>query len=54
MVAVGEGELVEGGQGPLQPDGRAPALLGKKVQRVESALHPGGLAPKRLRNKTMG
>jgi hypothetical protein len=29
-------------------------LLGKRVQRVESALHPGGLAPKRLRNETMG
>ena len=29
-------------------------MLGKRVQRVESALHPGGLAPKRLRNETMG
>ena len=29
-------------------------MLGKRVQRVESALHLGGLAPKRLRNETMG
>ena len=41
-VAAREGELVEGGQGPLQPGGRAPAVLGKRVQKVESALHPGG------------
>ena len=27
VVAVREGELVERGQGPLQPDGRAPAVL---------------------------
>ena len=33
--------VVEGRQGPLQP------LLGKRVQRVESALQPGGLALKR-------
>ncbi len=40
--------VVERGQGPLQP------VLGKRVQRVENALQPGGLAPKRLRNETMG
>ena len=40
--------VVERRQGSLQP------LLGKRVKRVESALHPGGLAPKRLRNETMG
>ena len=39
--------VVERRQGPLQ------TLMGKRVQRVESALHPGGLAPKRLRNETM-
>ena len=36
-------------QGHLQPDGRAPAGLGKRVQREEGPLHPGGLAPKRMR-----
>ena len=54
VVAVGEGELVGEGQDPLQPDGRVPAVLGKMMQRVESSLHPRGLAPKRLRNETMG
>ena len=54
VMAGREGELVEGGHGPLRPDGRARAVLGKRVQRVESALHPEGLAPKRLRNTTMG
>ena len=39
---------VERGQGPLQP------VMGERVQRVESTLHPGELAPKRLRNETMG
>ena len=48
------GELVGEGQGPLQPDGRAPAVLGKRVQREESPLYPGGLAPKRMRDVTMG
>ena len=41
VVAQG-GELVGVGQGSLQPDGRAPAVLGKKVQREESPLYPGG------------
>ena len=54
VVAMREGELVGEGQGPLQPDGRAPAVLGKRMQRVESSRHPGRLAPKRLRNETMG
>ena len=54
MVAVKEEELVGEGQGPLQPDGRAPTMLGKRVQRVESSLHPRGGAPERLRNETMG
>ena len=49
-----EGELVGEGQGPLQPDGRVSAMLGKRVQNVESSLHPGGAAPERLRNETMG
>jgi hypothetical protein len=48
VVAARQGEQVERGQPPLQP------VLGKRVQRVESALHPGGLAPQRLRNETMG
>ena len=39
---------VERGQGPLQP------VLGKRVPRVESTLHLGVLAPKRLRNQTLG
>ena len=39
--------VVERRQIPLQP------VLGKRVQRVESALHPGGLAPKRMRNETL-
>ena len=54
VMIVQEGELVGAGQGPLQPDGRAPAVLGMRVQRVESPLHPGGLAPKRMRNEAMG
>ena len=40
--------VVEGRQGPLQP------LPRKRVLRVESALLPGGLAPKRLRKETRG
>ena len=36
------------GQGSLQP------VPEKRVQRVESALHPGGLAPKMLRHETVG
>ena len=40
--------VVEGRQGPPQP------LPRKRVLRVESALLPGGLAPKMLRKETMG
>ena len=40
--------VVERRQGSLQP------MLGKRVRRVESALHTAELAPKRLRNGTMG
>ena len=54
VVAVREGELMGEGQGPLPSDGRAPTVLGKRVQRVESSLYPGGVAPKRLRDETMG
>ena len=42
VVAAQEGELVELGLGPLQPDGKAPAVLGERVQREENPLHPGG------------
>ena len=42
VVAAQEGELVELGLGPLQLDGKAPAVLGKRVQREENPLHPGG------------
>jgi hypothetical protein len=46
---LGEGELVRLRQGPLQPDSRTPAVLGKRVQREEVPLHPRGLAHKRMR-----
>lgn len=52
-MVVQEGELVGTGQGPMQPDGRAPTVLGKRVQRVESPLHPGELAPTRMKNEAM-
>ena len=48
VVAARGGELVGEGHGPLQHDGRAPAMLGKRVQRGESPLYPRGLAPKRV------
>ena len=54
VMAVRGGELVGEGQGPLHPDGRAPAVLGKTVQKVESSLHNGGLATKSMRNEAMG
>ena len=51
-VAAAQGGELEGGtQGPLQPDGRAPAVLGKREQREVDPLHPRGLAPKRLRDE---
>ena len=53
-VAAKGGELVGEGQGALQPDGRAPAVLRKRVEREESPLYPGGLAPKRMGDVTMG
>ena len=45
-----EGELVGVGQGPLQPDGKVPAVLGKRVQREGNPLHSLELAPKRMRD----
>ena len=54
VMAAQEGELVGVGQGPLQPDGMAPAVLEKRVQREESSLYPGGLAPKRMRDVIIG
>ena len=54
VLTIREGELVGGGQGPVQPDGKTPTVLGKRVQRVESSQHPGELAPKRMRNEAMG
>ena len=57
VVAAQGGELVGEGQGPLQPDGRAPAVLGERVQRGESLLYPRGLAPKsakRMGDEIMG
>ena len=39
---------MELGLGPLQPDGKAPTVLGKRVQREENPQHPGRLAPKRM------
>ena len=53
-VAAQEGELVRLGQGPLQPDSRAPTVLGKRVQREEVPLHPRGVAPKRMRELPTG
>ena len=41
-------------QGHLQPDGKAPTGLKKRAQREESPLHPGGLAPKRMRSRVFG
>ena len=56
MMAAQERELVGVGQGPLQPDGGAPTVLGERVQREESPLYPGhgGLAPERMRDVVMG
>ena len=54
VVVAAQGRELEGGaQGPLQSDGRAPAVLGKRVQMEEGPLHPRGLAPKRMRDETM-
>ena len=52
MVAVQEGELVGLGQfkGPLQSDGKLPAVLGKRMQREGNPLHSRELAPKRMRD----
>ena len=54
VVAAQEGEQVGLGLGPLQPDGKAPAVLRKRVQREENPLHPKGLAPKRMRDLVTG
>ena len=45
VVAAQEGEQVGLGLDPLQPDGKAPAVPRKMVQREETPLHPKGLAP---------
>ena len=42
VMAAQEGELVGLGRGPLQPDSRAPTMLGKRVQKEEVPLHPRG------------
>ena len=54
MVAAQEGELVGLGQGPLQPDGKGPAVLGKRMQREGNPLHPRELTPKRMRDLATG
>ena len=54
VVAAQEGEQVGLGLGPLQPDGKSPAVLRKRVQREEDPLHPTGLAPKRMRDLVTG
>ena len=46
MVAEQEDELVGLGQGPLRPDGKVSAVLGKRVQREGNPLHSRELAPK--------
>ena len=51
LLTTQVGELVGVEQGHLQPDGKAPAGPRKRVQREESPLHPGGLAPKRMRDR---
>ena len=48
VVAAQKGELKGEAQGPLQSDGRAPAVRGERVQRDVGPLHPRGLAPKRM------
>ena len=53
VVAAQGGELEGVAQGPLQPDGRAPAVLGRREQGEVGPLHPRGLAPKRLRDETI-
>ena len=47
------GELEGAAQGPPQPDGRAPAMLGRSGQGEVEPLRPRGLAPKRLRDRTI-
>ena len=54
VVAAQEGEQVGLGLGSLQSDGKAPAVLRKRVQREENPLHPKGLAPKRIRGLVTG
>ena len=54
VVAAQGGEMMGEGQGPLQPDGGAPTVLGKRMQRVESSMHPWVLAPKMMRGEVRG
>ena len=49
VVVAAQDEQVGPGLGPLQPDGKAPVVLRKRVQREQNPLHPKGLAPKRMR-----
>ena len=53
VVAAQGGELEGAAQGPLQPDGRAPAVLGRSEQGEVEPLRPRGLAPKRMRDRTI-
>ena len=53
VEAAQGGELEGAAQGPLQSDGRAPAVLGRGGQGEVEPLRPRGLAPKRLRDRTI-
>jgi len=53
VVATQAGELEGVAQGPLQPDGRAPAMLGRSEQGEVEPLGPRGMPPKRLRDRTI-
>ena len=53
VVAAQGGELEGVAQGSLQADGEAPARLGRSGQGEVSSLRPRGLAPERLRGKTI-
>ena len=52
-VAAQGGELEGTAQGPLQPDGRAPVVLGRSEQGEVEPLRPRGLAPKRMGDRTV-
>ena len=53
-VVAAQGEELQGAaQDPLLLEGRAPAVPGRSVQEEVEPLRPRGLAPKRLRDKTI-